>query len=258
MTAPLLAAEGVAVERGRRRIVDGVNLEVCAGETVALVGPNGSGKSTLLTALAGSLPLAAGRASLLGDDLHALSDLHRARRRAVLPQEHVVGFGFTCREVVRMGRFPWSRTPHMADDDAAVAEAMDRCGVADFARRGFRELSGGERARVALARVLAQRVPLLLLDEPTAALDMRFAELVMRVVRERAAAGDGALVVLHDLNLAAAYADRIVVLSGGGVVADAPPAEALDPELLTRVYGLPLRRDDLAGLTIRPDRSDLG
>ncbi|MFF0183972.1 ATP-binding cassette domain-containing protein [Streptomyces sp. NPDC005244] len=186
---------------------------------VAAVGP-AEGED----AVAGGLCGAAGR----GDP---------ALRRAVLPQAAALSFPFTVEEVVRMGRAPWAHTPH--DDDTAVASAMAATEVTGFAPRSFAALSGGERARVALARVLAQRAPLLL-DEPTAALDLRHQELVLRVCRERAAAGDAVVVVLHDLGLAAAYADRTAVLCAGRVAAHGPPAEVFTDRLLTDVYRQPV------------------
>jgi iron complex transport system ATP-binding protein len=133
-----------------------------------------------------------------------------------------------------MGRAPWAHTAR--DDDAAVAAAMTATEVSAFAARSFAALSGGERARVALARVLAQRAPLLLLDEPTSALDLRHQELVLRVCRERARAGDAVVVVLHDLGLAAAYAHRAAILCAGRVVAHGPPTDVFTDRLLTDVY----------------------
>ncbi|WP_406336258.1 ATP-binding cassette domain-containing protein [Streptomyces sp. NBC_00203] len=158
-----------------------------------------------------------------------------ALRRAVLSPSATLSFPFTVEEVVRMGRAPWAGTGG-EDDDAAVAQAMAATEVTGFAARPFSALSGGERARVALARVLAQRAPLLLLDEPTAALDLRHQELVLRVCRERARAGDAVVVVLHDLGLASAYARRVAILCAGRVAADGPPGDVLTGDLLSDVY----------------------
>ncbi|WP_031014402.1 heme ABC transporter ATP-binding protein [Streptomyces sp. NRRL F-5727] len=233
-------ADGVTVARGRRTVLDGARIGVRAGEVLALVGPNGAGKSTLLSVLAGDLAPAAGSVRIGGRAAGDWTAPELALRRAVLPQTAELSFPFTVEEVVRMGRAPWAGTGREAEDAAAVAEAMAATGVTGFAARPFSALSGGERARVALARVLAQRAGLLLLDEPTAALDLRHQELVLRVCRERAAAGDAVVVVLHDLGLAAAHADRVGIVHGGGVAADGPPAEVFGEALLSRVYRQPV------------------
>ncbi|GAA0519095.1 hemin import ATP-binding protein HmuV [Paractinoplanes deccanensis] len=230
-----MRASGVEVTLGGRKVVDGVDLHADPGEVVALVGPNGAGKSTLLAALAGDLPTP-GRIEIAGRELRSYKKADLARERAVLPQRSALSFPFTAGEVVRMGRAPWAGRPEAAEDDEAVAEAMRRTEVTGFAARPFQALSGGEQARVALARVLAQRTPLLLLDEPTAALDLRHQELVLMVARERAGAGAAVVVVLHDLGLAAAYADRVSVLAAGRVRAEGRPAEVFTEELLTEVY----------------------
>ncbi|WP_458685622.1 heme ABC transporter ATP-binding protein [Nocardia tengchongensis] len=235
-----LRARGVSAKRGDRTVLDGIDFEVVAGQIVALVGPNGAGKSTLLAALAGELELSGGSVELDGHALTHWTHLDMARRRAVLPQSHTVGFPFTAREVVAMGRSPWARTPRQDHDDKAIADAMAATDVERFAARPFPALSGGERARVALARVLAQDTATLLLDEPTAALDLGHQEQVLHLARERAGAGTAVVVVLHDLGVAAAYADRVAVLEAGRIAADGPPREILTPELLTRVYQHPV------------------
>ncbi|MER0245458.1 heme ABC transporter ATP-binding protein [Streptomyces sp. HSW2009] len=237
-----LAAEvgDLRVTLGSRQVLTDVSLRVTAGEVLALVGPNGAGKSTLLAALAADLPAGSGTVRIDGRQVADWTAGELALRRAVLPQSAALSFPFTVEEVVRMGRAPWAGTPAADEDDPAVARAMATTEVAEFADRPFSALSGGERARVALARVLAQRAALLLLDEPTAALDLRHQELVLRVCRERAAAGDAVVVVLHDLGLAAAYADRTAVLHRGRIVADGPPAKVFDAELLSDVYRQPI------------------
>ncbi|MVU82469.1 heme ABC transporter ATP-binding protein [Nocardia sp. ET3-3] len=235
-----LRARKVSAARGERTVLDSVDFDVVAGQIVALVGPNGAGKSTLLAALAGELDLTGGSVELDGHALTHWTHLDMARRRAVLPQSHTVGFPFSAREVVAMGRAPWARTPRQDHDDAAIATAMAATDVTRFAARPFPALSGGERARVALARVLAQDTATLLLDEPTAALDLGHQEQVLRLARERATAGAAVVVVLHDLGVAAAYADRVAVLEAGRIAADGPPREILTPALLSRVYQHPV------------------
>ncbi|MEU8139282.1 heme ABC transporter ATP-binding protein [Streptodolium elevatio] len=227
---------GLRVDLGGRTVLRDVDLQVRTGEVLALVGPNGAGKSTLLGALAGDVAATAGQVLLDGRPLADWTAVQLARRRAVLTQSYELSFPFTVRAVVAMGRAPWARTPAEADDDAVVDAMLRRTETARFARRGFASLSGGERARVALARVLAQQAPLVMLDEPTAALDIRHQESVLRTAAERASAGDAVVVVLHDLALAAAYADRVAVLQDGRIAACGAPAQVLTGELLTRVY----------------------
>ncbi|MGW2169832.1 heme ABC transporter ATP-binding protein [Streptomyces sp. NPDC001705] len=236
----LAEADGLRVRLGGRPVLDGVGVTVRAGEVLALVGPNGAGKSTLLGALAADVPVTEGLVRVHGRPVARWTAPELALRRAVLPQSASLSFPFPVAEVVRMGRAPWAGSDREDEDDAAVAEAMARTEVTGFAGRPFSALSGGERARVALARVLAQRAPLLLLDEPTAALDLRHQELVLRLCRERARAGDAVVVVLHDLALAAAYADRVAILRAGRIAAEGPPAEVFDEDLLSEVYDQPV------------------
>ncbi|MEU4311739.1 heme ABC transporter ATP-binding protein [Nocardia sp. NPDC024068] len=230
-----------------RRVLDAVDFDVTAGEVVALVGPNGAGKSTLLAVLAGELDPGHGTVELDGRPLTGWTPIDMARRRAVLPQSHAVGFPFTAAEVVAMGRAPWQRTPRAAGDDAAITAALAATDSTHLADRAFPSLSGGERARVALARVLAQDTATLLLDEPTAALDLGHQEAVLTLAADRAAAGAAVVVVLHDLASAAAYADRVTVLDGGRLAAAGPPRDVLTGELLSRVYRYPIEVLDHPG-----------
>jgi len=237
-TMPLLAAEAVGLDLGGRRVLNDVSLTVVQGEVLALVGPNGAGKSSLLGVLSGEHRPSEGRVMLDGEDLRSYSSIALARRRAVLAQENVLSFPFLVRDVVEMGRQPWLRTPSYAADEAAVISAVARTDVAQLLDRRFTELSGGERARVSLARVLAQDTAIVLLDEPTAALDLKHQEDVFRIVRGLATDGRAVIVVVHDLSLAAAAADRVGVVSDGSIRALGTPAEVLRPELLGAVYGL--------------------
>lgn len=234
--APLVEARGVRVVLGGSAVVDGVDLDVAGGELVALVGPNGAGKSSLLGAVAGDVHPVDGAVWVAGRPVRSWSALELARRRAVVPQRATVSFGFTVDQVVAMGRTPWAGTAAVVEDDAAVAQALDATDVAHLLERRVPSLSGGEQARVALARALAQRTPLLLLDEPTAALDLRHQALVLGAVRRRVDDGAGALVVLHDLTAAAAWADSIVVLDQGRVAAAGRPQDVCRPEVLDPVY----------------------
>ncbi|TXS42572.1 heme ABC transporter ATP-binding protein [Streptomyces sp. OR43] len=237
---PVAEARALRVRLGGRQVLDSIDLTAHAGEVLALVGPNGAGKSTLLAALAADLPPEGGEVRIDGRPVTDWSAPELALRRAVLPQSAALSFPFPVEDVVRMGRAPWAGTDKADEDDPAVRAAMAATEVTGFAARPFSALSGGERARVALARVLAQRAPLLLLDEPTAALDLRHQELVLRICRERAAAGDAVVVVLHDLGLAAAYADRAAVLHDGRIAVAGPPGEVFTSAMLSGVYRQPV------------------
>lgn len=238
ITGTALRARGVGVTIDGARILSGIDLDLEPGEVLAIVGPNGAGKSTLLSVLSGDLAATEGTVTIGERPIGGLRHLELARERAVLTQENQLSFPFTVGQVVLMGRSPWARTPRFEDDDTAVAGAMLATDVDQLAPRRFTSLSGGEKARVSLARVFAQATPILLLDEPTAALDLRHQEEVMRAVRARAATGHSVLVVVHDLSLAAAYADRVAVVAGGTVVAAGSPLEVLTTERLEAVYGL--------------------
>lgn len=233
---PLVTASGVSVNLGGNRILDSVDLAGRAGELIALVGPNGAGKSTLLKVLSGDIAPVSGEVRIDGQPIESWTDRELALRRAVLPQEVAVSFPFLVEDIVRMGRAPWAGTEASDSDNTVVAEAMRETDTADLAARRFTTLSGGEKARVSFARILAQKAQLLLLDEPTAALDIHHQELTLQVLQRHVKQGGGAVVVLHDLALAAAHADRIAVISHGRIVADGPPGQVLTAELLTSVY----------------------
>ncbi|WP_345752529.1 heme ABC transporter ATP-binding protein [Microbacterium rhizophilus] len=236
-----IEARGLRVEIDGRTLLHDVDIDLRRGEVLVLVGPNGAGKSTLLSALIGDMAPAAGTVTLHGAAIARLGARELSRSRAVLLQSNDVSFPFTVAEVAEMGRAPWRGHPLADDDEAVIRASLDDAEVAHLADRRTTTLSGGERARAALARTLAQATAVLVLDEPTAALDIRHQERVLRRARAHAAAGGAVLVVLHDLNLAAAYADRIAVLHDGRLRACDDPAVALDAALLTEVYGHPVR-----------------
>jgi iron complex transport system ATP-binding protein len=221
-------------------LLDGVSLALTPGEVVALVGPNGAGKSTLLRVLAGDLSPNGGEVTLDGKALASFRARELALRRAVLPQQTVMQFAFAAREVVAMGRHPHSGRRDAPDDEAIVTAAMVRTETDKLAERAFPSLSGGEQGRVSLARVLAQEAPILLLDEPTAALDLRHQQATLAIARELAAEGAAVLAVLHDLNLAAAYADRVALLAAGRLEAVGPPWEVLNAAILSAVFDHPI------------------
>lgn len=257
----VLSGRGLGARYGRSWVLQTVDIDVLAGEVVALVGPNGAGKSTLLALLAGDLAPAAGEVRLAGQPLVSIGPRALSRHRAVLPQQHVIAFPFSVDEVVRMGFAPWIGTEQEADEDAAVARAMQRADIEDLRWREVTSLSGGEHARVAVARVLAQGTAVRLLDEPTAALDLKHQELVMKIAREDAAEGAAVIVVLHDLALAAAHADRVALLDRGRLRSIGSPHAVMRPELLSDVYGQPVevldhpRTGELIVLPVRSRRS---
>lgn len=226
----------VVPDGGTREILSDASVEVHAGEVHALVGPNGAGKSTLFGVLAGDVAASAGEALLDGRSLTAHSAKELARLRAVLLQQNTVSFPFTVAQIVEMGRAPWARTPQQDDDKDAIARALADADVTHLADRVIPSLSGGERARAALARALAQRTEILLLDEPTAALDLKHQEDVLAVVRRRAGEGAAVAIVVHDLNAAMAYADRVTLLARGRVAATGAPTEVLTAERIEAVY----------------------
>lgn len=253
-----MRATGIDVVLGGQQILRGADVDLHAGEIVALVGPNGAGKSTLLAVLAGDVTPQRGVVEIDGADLRSLKVSHLARRRAVQMQEARLAFAFSAEDVVRMGRAPWQGTEHSGADEPVVAEALARSEMTHMSHRRFPTLSGGEKARVSFSRALAQETGVLLLDEPTAALDIRHQEAVLQHVSERAVAGVAVVVVLHDLTLAASYADRVVLLDDGRVRADGPPREVLRPDLLGEVYRHPVQvLDDphSGGLIVTPVRA---
>lgn len=237
-----LTATGVTVRPvpGSPPILEDASITVNPGEIHALVGPNGAGKSTLFSVLAGDLTPESGTVTLDGRPIGTIRARDLARSRAVLLQQNAVSFPFSAEQVVRMGRAPWARTALEDDDDTAVSTAMTATEVDVLATRSVSSLSGGERARVALARVLAQSTSVVLLDEPTASLDLKHHEDVMRLVRARADARATVAVVLHDLNAALAHADQVTLLAFGRVVATGSPAEVLTAERIELVYGQPV------------------
>jgi len=237
---PALALEGVRASLGGREVLRGVSLELHAGEVLGLVGANGAGKTTLLRAASGVLVPSAGRVLLAGRPLAAWPRRELARLIAVVPQDAPFAFPFRAGEVVLMGRSPHlPRLGFEGPRDLAIARAaLAQVGIADLADRRVPELSGGERQLVLLARALAQEPRVLLLDEPTAHLDLRHRLLVLELVRELAAAGRSALVVSHDLSLAARGCDRLALLAAGRVLAAGAPAEVLSGESVREAFGI--------------------
>ena len=235
----MLAARGVTVRLGGATIVEQASLSLRRGELVALVGPNGAGKTTLMRALAGLVP-AEGAIMFGGRPLADLKPRERARQVAYLPQGHIFHWPMPVAAIVMLGRAPHADpfSSVSPQDRAAVAHALATTETEQFAQRPVTTLSGGEKARVALARALATQAPVLLADEPTASLDPRHQLVVMELLRDAAHGGDAILAILHDLALAARFADRVLVMDRGRIVADDAPAGALSAERLAAVFGI--------------------
>lgn len=237
----VLHARGIDFSYGQRPVLSGVDLSVYSGEIVGLLGPNGTGKSTLVGVLAGDLEAQSGNVELKGK---ALSDYDRvtlAQTRAVMPQNSDFPFAYLSRDIVMMGRACWSGVATEIDDDELVDECMKKTASLDFADREVTRLSGGEKARVTLARVLAQQADIVFLDEPTAALDISHQERTMEICCELADEGKAVIAVMHDIQLAGAYCDTIALMYGGAIVAYGPPSEVLTSDRLTQVYECPIK-----------------
>jgi iron complex transport system ATP-binding protein len=243
----MIEARRVSMRAGKALLVRDVSLGVAPGEVVALIGPNGAGKSTLLRLLAGDAAPSSGEVLLAGRPLAAWAPRDLARVRAVLPQESTLAFAFTALDVVMMGRAPHTSGGERPEDFAAARRALAIVGLGGFEGRLYPTLSGGERQRVHLARVIAQigsggrEERYLLLDEPTSSLDLAHQHGALRIARGMAREGAGVLVVLHDLNLAAQYADRIGVLSGGSLLAAGSPRQVLTREILREAFQIEAR-----------------
>jgi iron complex transport system ATP-binding protein len=235
----LMSARGLSVTLGERRILEGVDLQVLRGEFVGIIGPNGAGKSTLLRALVGMLAPEAGTVELMGRELRSLPLRERARLVSFLAQDPPDAFPFPVIDVVLMGRYPYlARLARESVSDLEKARrAIEYVGLSGFEDRFYTELSGGERQLVLFARVLTQETELLLLDEPTANLDIRHQDQFFSMAWELAREGKAVVASLHNLNVASQYCSRLVLLDRGKVVVDGRPHEALRPEVLDPVYG---------------------
>ncbi|MFB6218239.1 MAG: heme ABC transporter ATP-binding protein [Halobacteriaceae archaeon] len=237
--APAIELSGVTVDLGDQRALDGVSATVEAGRFVGLVGPNGAGKTTLLRTVTGALAPDAGTVRVRGVDVGALSSRAASRLVAAVPQDTSLAFEFDVRDVVAMGRTPYRDRLGGASgaDREAVDEALDRTDTAALAERSVGEVSGGERQRVLLARALAQETPVLLLDEPTASLDINHQVHTLELVADLAGEGRTVVAAIHDLNLAAHYCDELLLLADGAVRAAGAPEAVLTESNLEAAFG---------------------
>ena len=235
----MLAAENLSLRRGGARVLDGVGAELAPGAITAIVGPNGAGKSSLLLGLAGLLPPEAGRVMLEGGDLSAIAPREKARALGYLPQGADIAWDVSVETLVALGRMPHGDA--RGGGRGAIERAIAALSLEELRHRPASRLSGGERARALLARVLAGEPRWILADEPLAALDLAHQIALIRHLRACAEGGQGVVVVLHDLALAMNNADRVLVLDGGRLVAAGAPEDALAPERIAAVWGIEAR-----------------
>ncbi len=246
MTAPLLQANGIGYRLGGRRLLDGIDLSVAAGDCIALLGANGAGKSTLLKILLGLIKPDVGEVRLNGQPLGKLDRRSIARQLAYVPQNHVPSFPYSVRQIISQGRLPITglgRAPN-AHDLAAVDHALHEMGIEHMAERTYTELSGGERQLVLIARALVQQAQMILLDEPVTGLDFGHQLRLLDRLQQLAAGGLAILTTSHRPEQALAGANRAWVLHERQLIADGPPHQVIDAALMQRLYGVPVRQID--------------
>jgi iron complex transport system ATP-binding protein len=239
-----ISARAVSLRLGSATVLDRVDMDVSGGDLVGLIGPNGAGKTSLLRLLAGLLSPGGGDIAYDGRDLPGLPLPERARRVAYLAQGDTVHWPIGVVPLVALGRLPHRGSASPDADRAAVERALEMADVVEFRDRTLDTLSGGERARVLLARALAVEAPVLLADEPIAALDPYHQLQIMELLRAAAGGGTGVVAVLHDLALAHRFCDRLVLIAHGRKIADGPPDEVLTDANLATAYGIAVRRGD--------------
>lgn len=260
----MLELRQMSVFFGTRQVLHAINLEVQAGEVLALIGPNGAGKTTLLRAASGVIPYREGQVFVQGEPIEHLPPVQRARRLAVVPQARNLPLSFTVGQIVLLGRTPYlGWLGQVRPEDAARADwALERVQLQELRQRPMEELSGGEQQRVLLARALAQDTPILLMDEPTTHLDLHHQSVLLNLVRQLAREGGIAvLMALHDLNLASLYADRVALLVQGRLAAQGSPAEVLTSENLTHAFDAPVHvitHPEYGAPLVLPDGREMG
>lgn len=238
MSEALLEVKNLSVGYGERCVINDACFAIHRGEIVGIIGCNGAGKSTLLKTIRGLLPKQSGGIYYFGKELEKYSEKELAMQVAYLQQHVEVGFGYTCHDIVMAGRYPymkwWQR--ESKEDENLALDCMAYTGTAELAERPVTEVSGGQKQRVLIAKVLAQQTPIIFLDEPTTGLDMVYQEEIFRFAQALAAMGKTILMVVHELNLASKYCQRILLLGEGKLLADGSPANVFTEELLSRAY----------------------
>lgn len=238
MPDPIIQISNLAIGYSNRCVISDVNADIYAGDFIGIVGCNGAGKSTLMKTLRGLLPMQQGSIKYANKELAEYKDKELAKMVAYLQQNVEVGFGYTGQEIVLAGRYPymsWWQSENEEDKQLAL-DCMDYTGTRDLADKPVTEVSGGQKQRILLAKVLAQQTPILFLDEPTTGLDMVYQEEIFRFAKELAKMGKTILMVVHELNLAAKYCNRIILTGEKRILADAAPHKVFTPELLSRAY----------------------
>ena len=234
----VIQVEKLTIGYGTRSVLKDISFALGKGEIVGIIGCNGAGKSTLLKTIRGMLPKQSGTVSYFGKALEAYTDKELAMKIAYLQQHVEVGFGYTGKDIVMAGRYPymkwWERESN--EDEKLALACMDYTGTVDLSDRPVTEVSGGQKQRILIAKVLAQQTPIIFLDEPTTGLDMVYQEEIFRFAKALAAKGKTVLMVVHELNLASKYCSRILLLGEGTLLADGAPAQVFTEELLSRAY----------------------
>ena len=243
MTETIIELKNLSIGYGNKSVLQDVNAKINKGEIVGIIGCNGAGKSTLLKTIRGLLPKQSGEILYFGRKLESFSEKELAREVAYLQQNVEVGFGYTGKDIVLAGRYPymkWWKGESISDEELAL-KCMEYTGTKELAERPVNELSGGQKQRILLAKVLAQQTPVLFLDEPTTGLDMVYQEEIFRFSKALAKMGKTILMVVHELNLAAKYCSRIILLGEGTVIADGRPDNVFTEKILSKAYNAPVR-----------------
>ena len=243
MTETIIELKNLSIGYGNKSVLQDVNAKINKGEIVGIIGCNGAGKSTLLKTIRGLLPKQSGEILYFGRKVESFSEKELAREVAYLQQNVEVGFGYTAKDIVLAGRYPymkWWKGESISDEELAL-KCMEYTGTKELAERPVNEVSGGQKQRILLAKVLAQQTPILFLDEPTTGLDMVYQEEIFRFSKALAEMGKTILMVVHELNLAAKYCSRIILLGEGTVIADGRPDNVFTEKILSKAYNAPVR-----------------